>query len=235
MRSASAALTIFGAPLAEQLRLQRIDETHRDLHSYLTADDECYFAHEYTSGKDYSFGDTNNFISNLKKSPKTKGTPQYKYRLRAISRAADTLSTTISEKWLRSAVLVPVPPSKAADHPEYDDRMLRICQGIRRGGTGADVREIVRQRESRDAAHQSDSRPTPDELVKNYEIDESKCLPVPAAIGIVDDVLTAGTHFRAMRTVLSARFPGIPIVGFFLARRIRPEIDFSDIFPDLLD
>jgi len=39
-------------------------------------------------------------------------------------------------------------------------------------------------------------------------------------IGILDDVLTAGTHFRAMQTVLSDRFPGVPIIGLFVARRV---------------
>jgi hypothetical protein len=33
-------------------------------------------------------------------------------------------------------------------------------------------------------------------------------------------VLTAGTRYRAMHTVLSARFPHIPIQRIFLARRI---------------
>jgi hypothetical protein len=33
-------------------------------------------------------------------------------------------------------------------------------------------------------------------------------------------MLTAGAHFRAMKTVLSARFPQSKIAGFFMARRI---------------
>lgn len=46
--------------------------------------------------------------------------------------------------------------------------------------------------------------------------------PPPRAIGIFDDVLTAGTHFRAMDTILRARFPNVPITGIFLARRVLP-------------
>src|SRR3546814_4655332 len=42
--------------------------------------------------------------------------------------------------------------------------------------------------------------------------------PAPQAIGIVDDVLTAGTHYRAMHNVLAARFPNVPIIGLFVAR-----------------
>jgi len=36
-------------------------------------------------------------------------------------------------------------------------------------------------------------------------------------------VLTAGTHFVAMKTTLSRRFPGVSISGFFIARRVFPD------------
>jgi hypothetical protein len=45
-------------------------------------------------------------------------------------------------------------------------------------------------------------------------------VPAPQAIGIFDDVLTVGTHFVAMKTILARRFPTIPIVGIFIARRV---------------
>lgn len=215
------------------IRLQRIDETHLGAHHYLNANDECYFVHEYTSGVGFSYGDTNSFVSNLKKSPLRAGRPEYRYKGKAIERAISTFSTTINEEWLRTAILVPVPPSKAVGDPEYDDRMLQICQGIRVGQTQARVCKIVEQTESRGAAYVSDLRPTPDELVKVYRINESECPPGEGPIGIVDDVLTAGTHFRAMHTVLSGRFPRSSIVGFFLARRIFPEteqVDLSHLF-----
>jgi hypothetical protein len=50
-------------------------------------------------------------------------------------------------------------------------------------------------------------------------------------MAILDDVLTAGTHFRAMSIVLSQRFPGVPIVGLFIARRVFPPaaLDFAGI------
>jgi hypothetical protein len=44
----------------------------------------------------------------------------------------------------------------------------------------------------------------------------------PQAIAVVDDVPTAGTHYRAMHTVLSQRPPRVPIAGVFVARRIFP-------------
>jgi predicted amidophosphoribosyltransferase len=63
---------------------------------------------------------------------------------------------------------------------------------------------------------------TVEDLLSVYRIDETIALPPPRAIGIIDDVLTAGTHFRAMDTVLRARFPEVPITGMFIARRVFP-------------
>ena len=35
--------------------------------------------------------------------------------------------------------------------------------------------------------------------------------PVPSVIGVVDDVLVAGSHFKAMEIVLNERFPEVPV------------------------
>lgn len=63
-------------------------------------------------------------------------------------------------------------------------------------------------------------RVTVNELKAVYRINEALAEPAPAIIGIVDDVLTAGRHFRAMSDVLSARFPEAAITGLFIARRV---------------
>ena len=115
---------------------------------------------------------------------------------------------------------VPIPPSKARDHAEYDDRMRRICEGI---DDEVDVRDLVYQTQSTRASHENDDRVTVDELMEVYAIDEALCDPPPTAIAIVDDVITAGTHFRAMSDTLRARFPNAQIIGLFIARRVFPD------------
>jgi hypothetical protein len=208
-----------GKLLTDGLRFQLIDDQNRIDHYHLTADDDCCFLYEYTSGKNYSFSETNSLISNLKKKPSQANSPGYLYKARAIERCARELTSVINPIWLTKATLVPVPPSKARDHPDYDDRMMRICRGI--GAGVADVRELVGQRVSLDAAHETKGpRPSVDQLIAVYEIDESVADLSSSSIGVVDDVLTAGTHFVAMRTVLQRRFPGMPIFGLFIARRV---------------
>lgn len=212
--------------MADGLRLTAIDDGNRELHPRLTVDDKCVFLFEYTSGKRWDFSSTNSLISTLKRKPGQKG--QF-YKNQAIARCGEMFKQTLSADWLKQGTLVPVPPSKAQDHPEYDDRMDRICRSI---GVNLDVRMLVRQRVSTTAAHELGPAPRPnvEDLVANYEIDEALVDPAPKAIAIFDDVLTAGTHFKAMQTILASRFPGIPIFGIFIARRVFPEVPVDDWF-----
>lgn len=217
MRSACASPKIFGKPLADGPLLRKIDEQSRPDHSRLSADDECYFLYEYTSGKNYSFSATNSLIINLKKKPGSGG---HQYKFQAITRSARALAAAINAKWLDGATLIPVPPSKARGDSAYDDRMTQVCREIR---AGLDVRELVIQRTSLSAAHESQHRPSVEDLLRVYEIDTNLVDPPPRRIGVFDDVLTAGTHFVAMKKILNDRFPGISISGFFIARRVFPD------------
>jgi predicted amidophosphoribosyltransferase len=106
--------------------------------------------------------------------------------------------------------------------------MTRICKGIRRD-LRPDVRELVYVTQSMEASHRREDRPKPHQIEAIYRIDEDIAAPAPTAICIVDDVITAGAHFRAMSNVLKARFPNVPILGLFVARRVVPPVEFDDI------
>lgn len=203
------------------MRLSQIDAASRSDHYHLTEDDECFYFLEYTSGRDYSFSKANGIIANLKKKPSNRDRADYKYKLKVIQQASNTFRGALNSEWLNQATLVPVPGSKAVGHPDYDDRIEQICRGIR---DGLDVRNLVVQRGSTVASHEvgAGGRVTVDELLELYEIHEGLTAPTPTDIAIFDDVLTAGTHFRAMKTVLAARFPNARITGMFIARRVFP-------------
>jgi hypothetical protein len=122
---------------------------------------------------------------------------------------------------------VPVPGSKALGHPDHDDRIERICRAMRQ--PPPDVRALVIQTESTTASHEAEEgeRVTVEDLLSVYEINEALAAPPPTSIAIVDDVLTAGTHYRAMHITLAARFPNVPLIGLFIARRVFPDDDFG--------
>jgi hypothetical protein len=217
--------------LVDGVRLTQIDDTSRGDHYHLTADDVCYYLYEYTSHRDYSFSTTNNLISNLKKKPSQAGQAHYWYKGQAIGTCGRALGAALNPNWLAGATLVPVPGSKAVGHPDHDDRLERICRLMRQ--PPPDVRALIIQGQSTNASHEvaQGERVTVEELLGLYTVNEAAAVPAPQAIGIVDDVLTAGTHYRAMHTVLANRFPGIPIIGLFVARRVFPDdpLDFGDL------
>ena len=200
-------------------RLLRVDELALPDHSYLSEDDICYYIGEYTSQKGYSYSDTNSLISNLKKDVDRKGRPEWRYKGDAIIRAAVAFREALDEKALRALTFVPIPPSKCKSDPLYDDRLTQILH-LMGSGEDLDIRELVFQSVSTEKSHLLEERPRPEEIVSRYSVDESLAEPTPNCIAIVDDVLTAGSHFKAMQAVLGSRFPTTHIVGLFIARRV---------------
>lgn len=214
-------------------RLVQIDESTRGAHYHLRDTDVCLFFYEYTSGQTWAFSQTNNLISNLKKKPSTSSQGELYYKGRAIARCAADFRGALNLEYLKTATIVPVPCSKTKDHPDYDNRMERVANLI---SPDLDVRNLVVQTESTVADHEAGegARTTVERLIELYEIDESLADPAPEALIILDDVLTAGKHFRAMSTVLGERFPGVPIYGLFVARRVFPPaaLDFEGVVLD---
>lgn len=207
-----------------------VDALVRRDHYYLGDDDQVYFFGEYSARKGFAHSGTNQLIINLKKNPDRRGRPEWRYKEEAIAACSAMLQSSLSmEAVLQARVtFVPMPPSKAKADPMYDDRMLRVALGI---DPRLDVRELLVCRQSMQASHKSDSRPKPPELAANMAVDEIWAKVPPTSIILLDDVLTTGAHFVAAKQVLQARFPGVPVVGFFIARRL-PE---TDIFTDIDD
>lgn len=209
-------------------RLTEIDDLTRPDHSYL-GEDTCYFIGEYTARRGYAFSETNHVIINFKKGIDRRSRPEWRYKEQALQKAARAFRTALNSEWLDAATLVPVPPSKAKDHPLYDDRMGRMLRAIR-PNPPLDIRELVIQPVSTEAVHDLPSRPRPEDLEALYEVDPSLVAPRPQVLAIVDDVLTTGAHYCAMAAVLGRTFPGVRIIGLFIARRVPDTSDVEDFF-----
>ena len=206
------------------LRLSRIDDLSRPDHTFIEPDDDCLYLGEYNARKVYQFSATNQLIFNFKKPMDRRGQPGWPYKRQAIESAGRQMREALdalNPRWLSMATLVPMPPSKVKSDAMYDDRMLQMLQVI-----GAlDVRELIVQRESTEAAHSTEFRPGVEDLMANYQIEEVLVEPAPRVIGLIDDVLTTGAHFKAAQNFLRNRFPGVKIYGFFVARRVPDSSD----------
>jgi predicted amidophosphoribosyltransferase len=80
------------------------------------------------------------------------------------------------------------------------------------------VRELVVQSASTRSSSRAERRLAPEEIAAVYRIDESAASPPPVALGLFDDVLSTGAHFRAAKELLARRFPGVEVRGYFFAR-----------------
>lgn len=213
-------------------RLTQIDELIRGQHYHLDAGDLCYFFGEYTARQRAAFSETNQLIMNLKKGNERRGLQDYHYKGAAINRVAQMITSTIGN--IGDYTFVPVPPSKCRTDAAYDDRMTAILRTAQAMNPSLDFRELVLQNQSMIASHASTaSRPTPDEIMANYSLDASLLAGIRGNIIIFDDVLTAGSHFKAMKQFLRQRLPEASILGLFVARTAR-EADVTSLF-DLED
>jgi hypothetical protein len=208
------------------VNLTKVDELilRTQAHWHLDEGDNCYFYGEYTARRGFNFSHTNQLIFNFKKGLEKRANPyEWDYKLRAIRQAGQMLRQTLAGKEnleaLKSATLIPIPPSKAKSDPLYDDRVLSMLQ-ILSTNLALDIRELVIQKETTESSHSAGYRPSPDELAVNYAIDPHLQDPTPRSIWIFDDVLTTGAHFKAMKKVMGQVYPAIPCIGIFLARRV---------------
>ena len=199
------------------LRFQQITGDMLADHSHLDANDQCYYFGEYTARASFSHSQTNQIISNFKKSVDRKGLPEWRYKIQAIQQIANILNGALNP--MPTVLFVPIPPSKAKDHPLYDDRMVQVLKKLNPGWMSGCYRELVVQVNSTDASHLSDAKRDVQRLIQNYRIDQNLVQPTPETIIIIDDVLTTGCHYKAAKHHLEAVYPQAEIYGLFVARR----------------
>lgn len=197
-------------------KFTQIEGTQLEDHRYLTPEDECYCIGEYTSRGGPFYSKMNQLVMNFKKAVNHKGRPDWHHKGRAIRTIALEFAT-LDAAFREDAVFVPIPPSKAKNDPLYDGRVAQMLQAVT---PALDVREMLIQPASTEAAHNQEYRDSPAEIADRYHFDETLLEPDPRKIAIVDDVLTTGAHFRAATSVLRAHFPQTTIVGLFVARRV---------------
>jgi hypothetical protein len=201
-------------------RLSKIDELTRPDHTFIEPEDECYYLGDYYAGRGFAFSSINNLINNLRKPMARRGRPDdWRHKQSAILTCGKMLRESLNEEWLNEATLIPMPSSKTKDDAEYDDRVPQILKEVAKGRQ-VDIRELVVMKRSVQQSHLAQERVSLPELIESMSVDEGGAQPAPHSIGIFDDVLTTGRHFKAVQTILRRRFPDVPIVGVFVVRRV---------------
>lgn len=217
-------------------RFTWIDETNRSSHYFLRDDDRCIYFGEYFGGQGYSGGPTNQLIFNFKAKPSVIANNAYRkrYKGRATELIARGLRRAIKQSDIESLTWVPIPPSKAEGHADYDPRLPQTLAAAF-DGFDADIRPILRQTESVEADHDPNhDRISPERLSEIIEVDEALLNSMDVrsnGIVLFDDVLTTGKHFRCCTDKIKHYLPDVRIIGIFVARCIHadPFADFENV------
>lgn len=197
-------------------KLRVIGDLERPDHWHLTANDSCAFIGEYTARAGYGHSVTNGVISNLKKKPSTKGTPQWRYKEQAIRDIGHVISRNLTPEAKATATFVPIPPSKSPSSPDFDDRMVRVAKEI----GDIDLREVLFTRTERVAMHSNDTHRDPKVLRESLGLRRELLQPQPTQVILIDDVLTTGCSFKVCQSLLKEVWPEATFFGLFVARRV---------------
>jgi hypothetical protein len=203
--------------ISEGLRV--IDDIARLDHFFLEKEDYCLYRGEYSPAAGVTLP-TNDLILDLKKRPDRCGQRDWIYKLWAIEECARILRRCLDLDRLAAFTIVPAPPSKRPGHPEYDDRMARVVESLC-AGAKLDWRELLIATTDREQRRSPRARVSPRELARLIGINRECGGSPPRRVLLVDDLITSGATFKACRLVLQKAFPGVDVVGCFVARRVR--------------
>lgn len=206
------------------LQIIKLDEIEISQHLDLDSSDNCYYWRKYTTKKDFSYGDTNQLIKNFR-IPVT-ATHRLSHKKNAIEKIANEFVEIVTKDSIyQDYTFIPIPTSKGRNNPEYDDRLLKVLNRISElKKIKMDIRELIIQPTATQQAHTrpSKNRLSIKELCEIFIIQNNLLNPPPKKIIIFDDVLTKGSHFKAMQKTLRINYPTVPILGLFIARSTYP-------------
>jgi hypothetical protein len=197
-------------------RLVQIDILTAQEHYHLAPTDDCYFLWEWDAAS-YAQSAITDFIGNFQRDPKFRAKYwPWLFKAIAIEHAATAICRTVLPEW-RTSVFVPVPPSRIKSDPRHDSRLidtLRLASSAIN-----ETHELVLQLTNTDSRQKKIS---PQTRAHNWTLCLDSLRKMPEHFVVFDDLLTGGSHFAAMKIALARKFPGVPVSGLFLARRVLP-------------
>lgn len=200
--------------------MHSLDQQRRGEHCHLGPEDDCRYLFEYVPGR------PRGVIAQLMRSYKCRpllaaaSAPRLHFKELAIARIAALLRAHACRGFVEAATWVPVPPSAAAQEPDYDDRLERTLR-IAFEGYDLDLRALLRQTRSTRPDHCREHRLSFASMLRVIRPDAEALAACPprARIVLFDDLLTTGKHYKCCEQRLRELLPRIPICGWFIARR----------------
>lgn len=209
------------------LRFITLEEEDIDKYEHIDISDSIVYLQEYSSGLGFTT-EGNSIIYNIKKSPDTKGTPQWEYKERDMNYVAKIIASAMDRLATedKNIYWIPVPPSKIETHELFDDRMnqMLVKAKVLSNNPYNIIINNIYQTANREASSTTNKRRGV-EALKVLEA-QYRMRDIPDynsesdVIVVFDDVLTSGCHFKAIKNVILKTYPNAKIGGVFIARTV---------------
>ena len=195
-------------------RLQRLDASDVDGRPHLPIGAKCYSLWGYSPEGEEAASNCAQAVNagRLIRALKSSWLSAREEKLRAIRFAAGALGSSFGPEWF-DHIFVPIPPSKRFGSEGYDPRISDMLSHVR---PRLNVLDLLAVRESSEALRKD---VTFADRLENLIVQGA--VPGSATVVLVDDVVTTGIHFQVASAKILMRFPGVTIVGLFLARALR--------------
>jgi hypothetical protein len=204
--------------VAEEYIWRKTDSSTELFHCPDHQDFSLYYARIYTINEGYDYSETNNLILNLKMSVDSSSN-RLSYKKEAIGRFAREVSIFL-ERIKVPITLVPMPPSKTASHPLYDDRIVQVALQVAEAVEMVRWSPILYRTRDVESHHMSSSARDTEKIYRDLPLNEpfASSFLEDTPLVLIDDVLTSGAHFTAAKRRLEARFSNTRVGGIFWAK-----------------
>jgi hypothetical protein len=114
--------------------------------------------------------------------------------------------------------LIPMFVSSPRGSDTYNDRLVRLAEYVAERNPKLIVRDVFDVDEKIEASKLGGAR-YPEDLKPHVKF-AGFGNDIPSLAFILDDVLTSGSHFRVCSDMIADAYPGVGVIGLFLARHI---------------
>ncbi|ACX74425.1 hypothetical protein Fisuc_0815 [Fibrobacter succinogenes subsp. succinogenes S85] len=148
-------------------------------------------------------------LHNLKKSTDKKEKYEWRYKTEAIAKCSGFLKEFRFQA--ENPFIIPMPPSKKKGTPEYDNRLVQIIKKV----TNVTCLDIFDVKESVESTHKPEQTKDLIAIQNNLVMSTTEKIEILDLVYVLDDVLTTGTHFKAIKNKILEINPDIRVIGLF--------------------
>ena len=183
---------------------------------YLSPEDKCFYIYEYYSGQGFDYKN-NQIVFNIKKPLDANG---QSHKKNAIRQFAQFL---IDTKWPANSAITAASTSKPSSSPNYDARLEEVLSILKNSQNAIPIIKCFDAKNEITPSHISGLTRNPYTASQNIQLLNFNLPSNIKTLFILDDVITSGSSFIAMKNLLKGKNPTLQVCGLFLAKATKTQ------------